>query len=500
MCSRVHILEEPSLEFRYGQKMHDPRDGLTLFGPCDVDESSHPKSLAYGVVGPPEGVALFRQWSAAMNAAWTDAPKNRVRLWPPFPGFEAAFSTTWYPEPAWAHTLDRENLLDASRRRDSSERAYEVVNLYLDAFKAAEKLDERLAVMVCLIPDEVHQNCRPESRVINPTGDYVSAERRASRKAGQLEMFASFEREQYELSVDFRRQLKARSMHYGVPLQILRESTLKLSDDFTFGERQLTPLSNRMWNLATALYYKGGGKPWRLATAREGVCYVGIAFRRADGKHGKNTACCAAQMFLNSGDGIVFLGQYGPWYSPQERQFRLSLDAAKALLKGALDTYSELHGKPLAEVFLHARSDISDEEFSGYAEACPRDTALVGIRVRPERFGPRLYRFGTMPVLRGTFWEMSPRSGYLFASGFKPRLGTYDGWETPAPLLIDLQHGDANIVDVARDILGLTKLNYNACTLGDAQPVTIGFSDAVGEILVSNPTIEDRRPTFKFYI
>jgi uncharacterized Fe-S cluster protein YjdI len=256
-----------------------------------------------------------------------------------------------------------------------------------------------------------------------------------------------------------------------------------------------------MWNIGTALYYKGGGKPWRLATARDGVCYIGIAFRLADGgAHGHQTACCAAQMFLNSGDGIVFLGEYGPWYSPDKKQFRLSRDAARALLSGALSTYEQLHGKPLQEVFLHSRSDISAEEFRGYQDACPSGLRLVGIRVRAEREGPRFYRLGAMPVLRGTFWELSNRTGYLFGTGFKPSLRTYDGWETPVPLRIDIQHGDADIVEVARDILGLTKLNYNACALGDAQPVTVGFSDAVGEILVSNPTVTERRPQFKFYI
>jgi hypothetical protein len=65
---------------------------------------------------------------------------------------------------------------------------------------------------------------------------------------------------------------------------------------------------------------------------------------------------------------------------------------------------------------------------------------------------------------------------------------------------IDIQHGDAPIERVAHDIFGLTKLNYNACQLGDSEPVTVGFSDAVGEILISNPTIEIRRPNFKFYI
>ena len=105
-----------------------------------------------------------------------------------------------------------------------------------------------------------------------------------------------------------------------------------------------------------------------------------------------------------------------------------------------------------------------------------------------------------MPVLRGTFWRLTERSGYLFGAGFKPRIATYDGWETPVPMRIDIQHGEASIDQVAQDIFGLTKLNYNACRLGDAEPVTVKFSDAVGEILIANPTVEVRRPNFKFYI
>ena len=72
--------------------------------------------------------------------------------------------------------------------------------------------------------------------------------------------------------------------------------------------------------------------------------------------------------------------------------------------------------------------------------------------------------------------------------------------ETPVPLSISLQYGEADIVQVATDILGLTKLNYNECRLGDANPVTIGFSNDVGEILVSNPKIKNPDPKFKFYI
>ena len=316
---------------------------------------------------------------------------------------------------------------------------------------------------------------------------------------GQRELFEDFEPETYHYSVDFRRQLKARAMEFGIPIQIVLESTLSLDPLGPFS-RRLTPISDRAWNLATTIYYKAGGKPWRLSTARRGVCYIGIAFRKQDSDLLSTTACCAAQMFLDSGDGLVFLGEYGPWFSPHHGDFHLSREAARTLLTGVLRTYDEMFGETLTEIFLHSRSSINDDEFAGYAEACPSGVKLVGVRVRLEKTGLKLYRPGTRPVIRGTFLNLSATSGYLWASGFKPRLRTYDGWEVPVPLRLDVQHGEANIEQVAADIFGLTKLNYNTSHLGDSEPVTVLFSNAVGEILISNPLTEKRLPSFKFYI
>jgi hypothetical protein len=148
----------------------------------------------------------------------------------------------------------------------------------------------------------------------------------------------------------------------------------------------------------------------------------------------------------------------------------------------------------------HCRSSINREEYEGYKLACPQDVKLVCLRLRQEPWEIRLYREGTRPVLRGTLLTVNDRRGYLWTSGFKPFIGTYDGRETPVPLRIDIQHGNSNLKQVAKDILGLTKLNYNECKYGDSNPVTIGFSDAVGEILVSNPNIKNPNPKFKYYI
>lgn len=496
---QLSILTEPFLVFRHGQKMQDPHDGLALFGPCDADNPSHSKGITYGVIGTPEGIDAFKNWSEKIIRPILTEDYLENRLWPHFPGFEAAFSTTWPKMPAWSYSLNRQELLLAANNKDANKRAYDVVNMYLEGFILSKKKDESFDILICVIPDEIWKNCRPQSKVVDGIGYSVSKKEREVRTV-QPNLYDEYDPFQYQLSVDFRRQLKARSMEYDIPLQIIRESTIECYLGDT-NKRGLTPASDRAWNLSTAFYYKSGSKPWRLHSAREGVCYIGIAFRREDPFGNSRTACCAAQMFLDSGDGIVFLGEYGPWYSPEYKQFHLTKDAANKLLSGVLDTYYQLQGKRLTEIFFHSRSSISNEEFEGYMEACPKGVRIVGVKVRLDRYkGLRLYREGDFVVMRGTFWKINEYTGFLFASGFKPRLQTYDGWEVPIPLRINIEHGDADIKQVATDIFGLTKLNYNSCKLGESQPVTVHFSDAVGEILVSNPTVKHRRPNFKFYI
>src|SRR5262249_30211903 len=277
-------------------------------------------------------------------------------------------------------------------------------------------------------------------------GQRPTARMRREREAGQRDLFNSYDPHIYQYSVDFRRQIKARCMRWQIPIQIVRESTLRIDATSESNDaRDLTPLSDRAWNLGVALYYKAGGKPWRLSTARDGVCYIGLAYKRKDTTSASPIAACAAQMFLDSGDGIVFMGRYGPWYSHRDNAFHLERQAARELLEGTLKTYRDLEGPPLKEIFLHCRSGINEDEFEGFRQACPQGVKLVGVRVQRDEGQLRLLREGTRPVLRGTFWRLNDRSGLLWASGFKPRLGTYDGWETPVPLRIDVQHGEADI-------------------------------------------------------
>ncbi len=508
MSDCVQILREPLLEFWGKGKTSDPYEGLSLFGA--FSRPSGPSRHA--VVGTAAALSSWTAFCHRFNSFVACQNPNRLRAWPAFPSFEVAFGYQWQ-QPVRAYAIDENELHRAAFLENPHQRASAVVSCYLNEIKKLEKVDETPGVVVCIVPDEVYKNCRMKSSI--PRKDRVENE---GLRAAQLRQIAEDlanpqkllfpeEDEQvlraikdFDFSPDFRRHLKAKVMPQGIPVQIIKESTLDVSPELEAGEPGTNPLSDRLWNMSVGLAYKTGQKPWKLGDAREGVCYVGIAFKKADG--GEKDACCAAQMFLDNGDGIVFVGEFGPWYSPENAQFQLSADAAHDLLKGTLKTYQDQGGPPLREVFLHCASSVSETEIRGYERAVPADVKLVICRIRVEKSGPRLFRPGDYPPIRGTFLKRHDRFGLLYSSGFNPSAGTYEGFEVPAPLGISIQHGEADLEQVARDVLSLTKLNYNSCSFGGAVPITIRYSQQIGEILLANPGLDpsERQHTLRYYM
>jgi hypothetical protein len=401
MSDTFHYLDEPPLSFGLGQIAEDPHDGLALFGPSER-KGSLPDHI---VIGTEVGIKLWQEWAAALNAPAACVDIVRHRAWLPFPGFDVAFGTKW-PEPTRSFSLNSETLIESARKADRYEQAYAVADLYLEPLAQVQRLDAKPALAICIVPDAIYENCRPQSSLkksslsdVPKTKEQRTFIKEALRdhRSGQGRMFDDQEAElknalqnlqQYGLSPDFRRQLKARMMAFELPVQIIKESTLAITDKVRNGEPGANPLSDRLWNFATAVYYKSGLKPWKTPWAREGVCYVGLAYRQDERKR---TACCAAQMFLDSGDGIVFVGEFGPWYSEERKEFHLPPAEAEKLLRGTIETYQKQDGRPLREIFLHARSGIDKEEYEGLLRACPAGVKLIAIRVRQDRDGLRLF-------------------------------------------------------------------------------------------------------------
>ena len=273
-------------------------------------------------------------------------------------------------------------------------------------------------------------------------------------------------------------------------------------DNFGNPKRSLQEPAKVAWNFATTLYFKARGQPWQLADVRPGVCYVGLAFKRDPSPAERVEACCAAQMFLNSGNGVVFRGALGPWYSSERGDFHLNEPAAADLIAQVSVHMPKTTGNHRRNCSFTARQKFSDEEWEGFQAAVPKNTR-AGWRPNPSNARSKDFSARTWKCQysEGPPSNISRREGYLWTTGYIPRLRTYPGFETPKPILVDINRGEGDLSTVMRDVLALTKINYNACDYSSGLPVTLKFAERVGEILTASPKGMSAPPLpFRFYI
>jgi hypothetical protein len=507
MTIQTHFITEPLLEFGNGQKLEHPQDGLFLYGPVNVPGT--PQSLHVGVVGTTDGIALVKQWLTTLTGRIEVKRTDQLHT-SAWPGFQAAFGVRLESTPLVTIALDGNAIFDAIRKNNRYDAVRSAVQLFEDAILNHYRSEERRPdVWLVVVPEVVHRYGRPQvGGPRDSTASKIISEKAAAeilRGGGSLFPDMTDDAQIYLFARNFHHQLKAQLLHKEVVVQVLRETTLDPTielDRFGNPVRSLQEPARIAWNLATTLYFKGArAQPWQIADARPRVCYVGLVFKEDPSPRQAGDACCAAQMFLNSGNGVVFRGALGPWRSSKSREFHLNHEKAQELVAEVVRAYTRDHGSPPEELFIHGRQRFSDPEWQGFSAAVPNGTRLVGVRIRPTQ-DLRLFRPDTdMPVLRGTAVTMSKREGYLWTTGYIPRLRTYPGFETPKPIMVEVNRGDVDLMTVMRDVLALTKINYNACDYSSGLPVTLKFADRVGEILTASPRGMQAPPMpFRFYI
>lgn len=508
--SIIHI-REPLLEFGCQQCLETPKDGLFLFGP--VEDSGGRNQVRAGVIGTPTGVGLSRQWFSRLSgsiAGKTDKHGRPVIWAPAWPGFEACFGVA-LPAKGMAELSIEGAVIEAAiKRANRSDAVRSTVRLYADAIRTYVRTEERIPdVWIVVVPDVVYRYGRPKvgpPPKIERTPSSIIPARVAKRffELGDLFPETMADADTYLFSNDFHHQLKAELIQEKIALQLILESTLhdrRIVSETGPRQRGLQDEATVAWNFSTGLYFKMDAKPWALANVRPEVCYVGLVFKNDETPASKGEACCAAQMFLNSGDGLVFRGALGPWYSEKDGEYHLSKTAAKSLMASVVDGYVRSHGRPPRQLFIHGRHKFNPDEWAGFCAAAPSETELVGIRIQ-SRDEMRLFRpNASTPVLRGTAALIDDRVGLLWTRGYVPRVAAYQGFETPKPLTIEVTHGNGELAIVLEDVLALTKVNYNSCDFASGLPVTLKFANRVGEILMASPRTADAPPLpFRYYI
>ena len=482
------IISEPILAFGGGHKHVDPKTGLALYGPYSLmGQTRAPlRSITVGVVGPSSMIADAEAWLTACQGLFTN-DGSQPFLYPHFPGFSpnSPFECELVYGDAWRESIKESAIRSAIVVPDFTDRLRRVIELYKEALEVLYTRDPRPNVVLCCIPQEIIETCTAQRRIRRSARVRF---RKSSRRLNQLDLFASLDIEDDDtVHENLRRGLKAEAMQFGLPTQLVWPRTLRIATSSDSGGRRTQDIATRAWNFTTALYHKAGGSPWRLSEVEPGVCFVGLSFYREVAAEQPGIRSSMAQAFTAAGDGYVLRGGTLEWNEAEQGcSPHLTKELAASLLRDVIDLYKRQNrGSLPTRIVVHKSSRFWDDELAGLNEACeaiPRqDFVALGTR------GVQFYRKGDYPPLRGTYVKFSDSDLLLYTSGYIPFLRTYPGPRVPRPVEV-LEHlGDSPWDLVLREILALTKMNWNTADFACSDPITIAFSRRVGQILAELP-------------
>ena len=140
---------------------------------------------------------------------------------------------------------------------------------------------------------------------------------------------------------------------------------------------------------------------------------------------------------------------------------------------------SRTGGEPL-RLIIHKTSEFNEAEIAGFREALKGIPIVSMVTLIPSSF--RLLRFGAYPPNVGTICTVNSDRTFLYTSGYMPSLGTYPGPHIPQPFEVRC-FGDYHPEEAVRDILNLTRMNWNTADVRAKWPVTLSFARRVGGIL-----------------
>jgi hypothetical protein len=453
-------LGEPLLRFADDGLHVDPRTGLARYGPRSLGTPRHRAQLRVGIIGTAEARDQAQQW---LTDAARGVPGDETN--PRFIGSSdgVGFQTVLAFNDSWTGIITRRELDDVITVRPQQERFELAVNLLEHKLRNLAP-DQPPDYVVVIPPDELVRRCRVANYRQN--GDLVHR--------------------------DLRRAFKAAAMRYHLPTQMLRQQT--------FDGRDRTPPAKVAWNFFTGMYTKAGGYPWSPTDLEAGTCYLGIGFFRPLGE-GSRMQASVVQAFDEHGEGLVLRGQDFEW----DRQKmgtpspHLGQDQAAELLDRALTRYRAERGHTPRRVVVHKTSRYWDAERAGLQEAARAHCDRLDLLALESQSTFRVLPHNGYPALRGTRVEFG-RLDYLYTGGFVPALGEFHGVHVPAPIRVADHIGhDTPRQQLLREVLTLTKLNWNSARLGMTSPITLRFASLVGEILRELGTREPL-PQFKFYI
>jgi len=462
----VKYFDEPELAFANGGVHVDPKNGIARFGPKSwSDVRRHPSHVRVGFIGTAQTVELAQEWIAINSRG---VPGDAAH--PGFPGCmeNRGFHTKLEFSDGWSELISRSELDEITHIRDKKAQFETCVELLSSKLALISRRDLAPEYVVLALPEALRAKCGTADYPL-PTGGRVHR--------------------------DLRRAFKAAAMTYRIPTQLLDQMTAEFRDPDN--------PSKIAWNFFTGLYFKAGGMPWGPVGLLPGTCYVGISFYRGLSASDPTLHTSLVQAFDEHGEGLVLRGPDFKWDADKHESPtpHLSAEDSFKLVNFVLDRYfAEMKQVP-RRLVLHKSSRWWIDEAAGCREALKTRVGTYDLVALQGQDVVRLLPASTYPALRGTRFTLGELD-YLYTTGFITQLGQFHGQHVPALIQISDHIGyDTPRETVVKEILILTKMNWNSSRLGGLFPITLRFSKLVSEIMREIPASSGTPlPQSKFYM
>lgn len=483
---KIRYIEEPLLQF--GADSHIcPRSGIFTSNPYDIFQV-RPEKITIGIIGKSESIEEVLHWleSCKSHIEGKQSKNPHPKLFMNFCGFNKGigFKSEITYDDNYIRKINNSDITEVLKENRGFENTIKrIADLYLNEIKYLSK-NKNPDVILCVLSEQFIQSIlKNESNIPTELEDEEQQSKIISDDEDEIVL---------EYEHNFRRYLKAKSMQYHIPIQIVRDRISKPTSE-------MQDPATIAWNFFTALYYKASGTPWALIRKdnSESTCYAGVSFYKSRDK--KSTQTSIAQIFNELGKGVILRGEEVKLsksnpvpHMDEEQSFNL-LDFSMTEYYEAVKVYPK-------RLVLHKTSNFTVEEISGFKQASKKYNInqVDLVTIIPSRF--RLYREGQYPPLRGTHLSLSDTEHLLYTRGSVPYFETYTGMYIPSPIEVRLFEYDESPDLICDEILALTKMNWNNTQFDRRFPITIECARNVGEILKYLDDDDIMETKYSFYM
>jgi hypothetical protein len=450
-------LTEPELSFAGNKTDCDPKVGIALYGPKSLHTSRHKREVHVGFIGTGEGVEIAQEFfldcAKGVDGDVTNQKGELEHKYTPFPGCNAdtGFRCEIKMSSDLIEPITQQEKREILRIKGDKEQFVMLLNLLQAKLELLKDKDHPLDYVTVVLPKDLYAACR--------SVEYLEP------KVGLIHR-------------DLRRAFKAIAMKSLKSTQILQETT---AAGISRRDKKLDHKSKIAWNLFTGLYFKADGLPWAPIGLPPSSCFIGISFFRPLGSV-STLRTSVAQAFDENGEGLVLRGHEFEWDDAKYGQSpHLPAEVSKSLIDMVLARYDKERKQPPQRVVVYKTSRYEPAELEGFQDALKSVGKYDLVALSPTS-NFRLVRAGSYPPLRGTSFTIGDIS-YLYTSGYLSELGEYPHGHVPSPLQIADHVGDTSRKDLMREILILTKMNWNSANFAGLMPIPLRFSRLVGDIL-----------------